>query len=178
MKKIIAILLTLFICLSFVACGGEGTEQASTPEPTPEPTPTVEKIETVVEITKENFNEYFKLVKIENPVDNFGDPANIGGDLYIVTSNVYDKGLVLYDSKDAAIKINGNTLDGGLLFWAIADKGTIPTIENVKGTAVFVNSEFVESYEINGHERKVTFKDGKKSSREISPFTFEEEYPY
>lgn len=40
MKKIIAFLLALALCLSFVSCGGGGQpEPESTPEPTPIPTP-------------------------------------------------------------------------------------------------------------------------------------------
>lgn len=178
MKKFFNILLSLMLIISLTACSGETQPNPdNTPEPTP--TPTVEKIETVVEITEDNFYDYFKIVKIENPVDQFGDPFSNISDFYIITSNVYDDGLILYKENGVAIKVNNSVCEGSFIQSIAVERGTTPNISKVKGTVTFVNSDFVRGYELDRLNRNVQFIDGTGIVNSYSiPWLFNEEYPY
>ncbi len=85
MKKTIALLLALALCLSLCACGG-GNETPATTEATTEPidttpptTETTAPVETepqyeTVEITMDNWMEYFEFVFIEDwQINGFGE---------------------------------------------------------------------------------------------------------
>ncbi len=180
MKKFFTVLLSFMLIISLTACGGESQPTPdSTPEPTPTPTPAVEKIETVVEITEENFYDYFKIVKIENPVDQFGDPFSDLWECYIITSNVYDDGLVLYEEKDVAIEINNSIHSGSFIQGITVEPGKTPNIGRIKGTVIFLNSDFVKEYKLDSLNRYVIFIDGTGGERGYSVgWFFNEEYPY
>ena len=178
MKKFFNILLSLMLIISLTACSGETQPNPdNTPEPTP--IPTVEKIETVVEITEENFYDYFKIVKIENPIDQFGDPFSDLWECYIITSNVYDDGLVLYKENDVAIEINNGIHSGSFIQGVTVEPGKVPNIGRIKGTVTFVNSDFVKEYSLNNLIRDVKFIDGTGVGSGYSTgWFFNEEYPY
>lgn len=180
MKKFIAVLLSFMLIISITACGGESQPAPdNTPEPTPTPTPAVEKVETVVEITEENFYDYFKMVKIENPVDQFGDPFSDWWECYIITSNVYDDGLVLYKEADVAIEINNSIHSGTFIQGITVEPGKTPNIGRVKGTVTYINSEFIKDYKLDCLKRDVMLMDGTGFGYGINTgWFFEEEYPF
>lgn len=180
MKKFFALALSIVMTICLVACGGETQPTPdNTPEPTPEPTPVIEKIETVVEITEDNFYDYFKIVKIENPVDQFGDPFSDLWDCYIIASNVYDDGLVIDSQSDVAIEINNTIHSGSFILGTTVKRGKTPNIGRIKGTVTFVNADFVEEYKLDNLNRDVRFKDGTGTGYGCSTgWFFNEEYPY
>ena len=116
-----------------------------------------------IELTQDNFDEYFRIVKIDNIQDYTEvDLDTEAYDYYIVASNAYDRGLMLYEghvyAAQTTYKLDGDTsvtaclgvdLYGPVLK---TKKGTVPKFEEWSdyryGSAVFAKRECVEETSI------------------------------
>lgn len=143
--------------------------------------PTIDDYLVEVSLTEENFDQYFKLVQIENIQDYTPfDLNNDDYDYYIIASNVYDQGLMLYEGNVSAYQTRYNP-DGSThrtawpenpVYEVIAKtkKGTVPKYEEYGdrrfGSATYLKQEFVKENAVSSDGgRMVTFLDGTEIGR-------------
>lgn len=121
MKRIISILLAIATLLTLTACGkkdsgkvqasskGETTTQSPAKETKSEEAEPIEDYLVKVELTPENFFDYFEWECV-HCLDDWGDMTNL---LYVsLKSKAYDDGLIMYDCPDDDVKFEYKNPDG------------------------------------------------------------------
>lgn len=156
--------------------------------------PSEEKKELVIELTPDNFNDYFEYITLpsENPDGNRFESAHY----YAIKSKLYDEGWIYRDaSGDFSITYvtNAGPLDPGgdigpqntennpidvCRFWVSKTVEEF-TLVDVHGRVRFENINAVENYRWDTFEfiRQVTFSDGTHSGCVIKPLA-QIDYPY
>lgn len=125
---------------------------------------------TEIEIDADCFDEYFALTIVENPTDATGAPISTEKyDYYIITSRIFEEGMVFYDNYDTEITLScgSETVRLKEFFTRFSClKGEIPTLKSVKGVCMFAGKEDVSQYTVQDGLRLVVFCDGTVSQTE------------
>lgn len=125
---------------------------------------------TEISINEENFADYFNLTLIENPVDAQGNAINNSDyDYYVITSAVYDNGLIFHSSYDTEISFlcQDYTVTLNEFYTRLScPKGSVPVIKSAQGKVIFISADSVQSYTIKDGYRCVTLCDGQTIAEE------------
>lgn len=109
-----------------------------------------------VEITKDNWQDYIEIVKVENPVDMWGEPID---SCYIITSKMYEQGYVVCDEINAAaeygISFAALSCGGGFGFNDTIETDKQFKLLNAKGSIIYVKKDYVTNYELTNEHRKL-----------------------
>ncbi len=154
MKKLIAVILAITICIPLVSCTladkNEGEEFV------------------VVDITMDNYRDYIDFVTTDTAIDIYGNP--IEHTCVVITSKVYDDGLYFISSEDSKWDVQLTNQNKGIGSIGNSPLGTVledanspdfVKFTNIQGKYKFVKSEYVEEYIFEDGIRKITLKDGR-----------------
>lgn len=168
MKKLIALILVIVMCIPFVSCTlsnqDEGDEYV------------------LVEITQENYKDYIGFELTENAIDAEGNP--IKGNCVVVTSKVFDEGLYFLSASKSKWDLTWNNTGigttGGSPYGLIIENTTPKGIEvtHIEGTYKFVKSEYVEEYVFENGIRRIKMKDGRYQEIDFTGCAVDFSNPY
>ena len=141
----------------------------------------------IVELTVDNFHDYFKLADEPVPLyDSFGEPTDQLVWPYV--SNVYDDGLVFWKT-DGFIQYEFTSAQAGISGGGTSSPyegfysydGTEYEFSRIKGTMIFVSKDDIASYVFEEPgDRTITLVNGESSSTKggVPPISNYPQYPY
>ena len=168
MKKLIALILAIVMCVPFVSCAlsnqDEGEEYV------------------IVEIDGKNYQDYIGFELTKNAIDSEGNL--IEGSCVVVTSKVFDDGLYFLSSTNSSysFKCFNEGIGGvGASPYGLIIEDMIPgniKVSDIKGTYKFVKSEYVEEYVFGNGIRRIKMKDGRYQEIDFTGCAVDFSNPY
>lgn len=171
MKFLKILILVLNLTIFFSACDktvkpddvipenslNETLENEQKPEPKPDK-------RVIVEITPDNFYEYFNWVKVDGYYDSWGEwyvPDVEKYDVYMLESLAYSKkGLVLLNASGFSASTNGGgfTVQNPHISHFNIPKGEEPTLERCQGEIIYIHKDDITAYVLKDKYREVKYE--------------------